>query len=440
MNSGILTGWRNVFSFTFSQDTKGKFKRNTILIGLLFLIVGAAISIIMALVEHSNNESVSSIEKVYVINESDLNALSFDALETSFESKYPNISFEITAKDEKEIVSESKDSKNLLIKLQNDDLGYKMLLMFPEESQISKGEAEGLLEDLSESMEVSKLISSGISLDKLSYAMSPININTISASDDQKSEGEDIMGVFLPMMVAMLMYFIILVYGMTMGNAISIEKTSKLMEMMLTMTKPAALILGKILALTTAAIIQVISWIALFVGGFFAGDFIAQTYIYPEYHNHILEVLNLITGSTGGVAFSAGAIILMLITIVFSLLFFFLLAATLGSLAQKPDEVQSLMGIFQIISVAAFMASIYIPMSGSDKWDEVLRIIPFTGAFVLPTDILLGNVGIAGALIHMLVFAVFILFFVWIAGKLYMNQLFHRGESILEILKKKKEN
>lgn len=437
MKSGNFTGWRSVFAFTFAQDTKGRYKKTTIGVGLAFLIVGAVISIIMALVQKSDGETVSPINTVYVINNSDIKDLSFDSLTDQNKDKYPSISFENTDKDEMAVANSINEDNNLILKIENKDEGFNVSAIIPNNSSLSKGDVNDLLDDLSNSIEESKLISSGISPQMLAIAMSHVSVNKINASDKQQSVGEEIVNQLLPMIISMLMYFIILIYGMAMGNSVSVEKTSKLMEMVLTMTKPAALVFGKVFALTTAAIIQVLVWIGLFTGGFILGDYVAKTMIYPEYENVILEVLNLLKGQTNGVAFSAGAFVLMGVTIIVGILFYFLLAALVGSFAQKTEEVQSYMGVFTILSVAGFMAVIYLPMSDGNKWDTLLRVVPFTSAYILPADILLGKVTLVSGFVYMLILFAFALVAVFLAGKIYMNQLFHRGESLLSILKRK---
>ena len=79
-------------------------------------------------------------------------------------------------------------------------------------------------------------------------------------------------------------------YGLSIGNIVSIEKSSKLMEMLLTYVQPYALIFGKIFAMATIAIMKMILWIGGLVGGFFVGDFIARTYVFEEYQNLLIEI------------------------------------------------------------------------------------------------------------------------------------------------------
>ena len=70
----------------------------------------------------------------------------------------------------------------------------------------------------------------------------------------------------------MVLYFFVLAYGQGVANSVVTEKSSKLMESMLVAVKPAAIILGKLLAITLTGIIQLFSWIFGLIISFFIGS------------------------------------------------------------------------------------------------------------------------------------------------------------------------
>ena len=71
-----------------------------------------------------------------------------------------------------------------------------------------------------------------------------------------------------PVVFMMGLYFMVIIYGQNMGQIVSIEKSSKLMESLLVMTRPYGLIFGKIIATSFIAIFQIVVWFAAGMGGF----------------------------------------------------------------------------------------------------------------------------------------------------------------------------
>lgn len=428
MNMNLFAGWRDVFSFTLNQTSKGKFKKTTGVMTIISLIIGMAISIIMAFVQEDSDTQISSVEKVYVCNESDLDVLDFSRALTD-EERYPNVSFLPATQSAKELIaSNTLSSKDVVITVANNSEGYEADIVLLPESEITKNEAEDLLGEFESVMETGKVMSSGIEEEKLEAALSPALVNKILAGEQVKSLGEEVLAEMLPMLIAFLLYFVLLIYGSGMGNTMSVEKTSKLMESILTMTRPYALVLGKITALTASAIIQIAALIIGFVAGFFAGDFIAYSFIYPGYENYVIEVLRLmkVSGLTG--AFTPFAVSMFAVTLVLSILFYSFLAATCGSFAGTTEEVASYMIYFQMSIIAGFFAAIMLPSKGSASIDTILRIIPITSAFVLPGDILMGKITPGASVLYMLLLLIFSLAAALFAGKVYLNRIFYRGK------------
>lgn len=449
MNKGMFSGWRQVFSFTLKQGTESKrFKMVTVGMALLLLLAGMSISVIMASVQKSDAEDVSPIQVVQVIDESDLNILEqpmiIDAFKESFKDKYPTLSFNAatgTVEDVwKGLKNKAGSESDLILHITKSEDGYGMNLYLQDMASISEGDGEDFLTDLTMVMDQSKLVASGIALEKLVYVMSGVNWTLMDAGEQEKSIGEEMVGLLLPMLLMFFIYIMNLVYGQSIGNVVSSEKISKLMEMILTMTKPYGLIFGKIFAMASIAILQMLLWIACFVGGFIAGDIIAKESIYPEYNNVILEVFKLINGQEGSTAFTLSAFVLSIVTVCIGFLFYCVIAGTVASFATKAEDLASVMAIYQVIMIAGFFgAYILPPLQESESINTILHIVPFTSAYLLPGDLVVGNVSVGMGCLYMGILLVTTLVFLVVAGKVYKNQLFYRGQSFLNRFKKKQK-
>lgn len=445
----MFSGWRSVFSFTLKQGTESKrFKAVTIGVALVLLLGGMAISTIMAFVQKSDAENVSPIEVVQVIDESDLNILAqpmvIDSFKESFKDKYPTISFTAATGTVEEVwkgmKTEEGSEPDLILHISKNDNGYEMNLFLQDMASISEGDGEDLLADLSMVMDQSKLMASGIPMEKLVYVLSGVNWAVIDAGEKEKTIGEELVGMLLPMIFIFFIYMMNLIYGQSIGNIVSSEKTSKLMEMILTMTKPYGLIFGKIFAMASIAIAQMLLWVACFVGGFVGGDILAKEQIYPEYNNIILEVFDLISSQDGSSAFTIQALILSVVTISIGFLFYCVIAGTVASFVTKAEDMASVMAIYQVIVIAGFFGAYLLPATQqSETINTILRIVPFTSAYMLPGDLVVGNVSVGMGCLYMGILLLTTLVLLIVAGKVYKNQLFYRGQSFLDRFKKKKK-
>ena len=90
-----------------------------------------------------------------------------------------------------------------------------------------------------------------------------------------------------------------------------------------------------------------------------------------------------------------------------------------------------------LIMMVGFYAAYMIPLKESPVLDGIIRVIPITSAFRLPADILVGNVGICIGAFEMLILLVTTLILAIVAGRIYKNEVFYKGKSLKERIKRK---
>ena len=439
MNKGMFSGWRDVFLFTLRQATGKKFRSVTIGLALVMLAAGVAVSTIMAFVQKKEDGKLSPIGQVYVADNSELDVLYLEGFGERYGETFPDISFVEAQQpvEELAVTLGEQEPESVILEIGRSAEGYLLTVVLPYGSEIDKEDAEDLCEAFASVMEQSKLLSSGIPMEKLVLAMSGVQSSQLDAGEEERSIGEQKVAMLAPMLIIFFMYFMTLMYGMSVGNAVSVEKCSKLMEMMLTLTRPYGLIFGKVLAITVTAISQILLWIGCLVGGFFLGHGIAGAVIYPDYHNVLLEIFILLKGQVGSTAFTPGAMTLAVFTLCLAFLFYCMLAGLIASFASKAEELGQVMSFYQLAMIAGFFGSYMLPLQEKDWINTILRIVPLTSAYMLPGDILVGNVTTPEGLRFVAVLMVFTAALVVLTGRIYRNQLFYRGKSLKERLHRK---
>lgn len=441
MKKNLFSGWREVFSFTLMQGTSGnKFKLSTIGITILLFAIGLAVNLLMAVAQKSETEVSSPIEKVYVIDESGLEMLYFDGFLTEYKEDFPLVTFETTEKEISVLAGELGENAphDVILRIAKEEEGYLLNLIIPNGSEVSEEEGENLADALTTAIEQSKLLSSGIPMEKLVLAMSGVSVNELDAGEEEKSVGELLVSMLVPMLCIFVIYIMILIYGQSISNIVTVEKSSKLMEMLLTLTQPYGLIFGKIFAMVTIALMQMFLWIIGLVSGFVVGNYVAAQFVYPNFSNPILEVFTLLQMQEGSTAFSAGAIILAIFTMCLSFLFWCVLSGMVASFASKAEELAQINSYYQIIVVIGFMLAYLLPLQEKDGLNTLLRIIPITSAFMLPGDILVGNIVVWEGVVYMAILFVATILLTIMTGKIYKDQLFYKGTKLFARLHHKK--
>lgn len=447
MNRTLFHGWRDIFSFTFMQGvgTK-KFKSVTFGTAIALFVVSMAISVIIAIVQKEDKEEISPLEVVHVIDESNLQVLYLDGFAEANGEKYPDVSFqteegtvdEIMQQIKKEAGSET-DSKDAVLHISETEKGYLMSMYLPENSALSKDDGEEFLSKVTMVMEQSKLYSTDIPMEKLVMVMSGVSTTMLDAGEKEKGIGEQLVVTLFPLIFVMLIYLMAILYGQSIGNIVSVEKVSKLMEMMLTMTRPYGLIMGKIFATACSGILQIIIWLVSVIGGFLAGHVIAKEIIYPEYTNILLEVFKLLKNEDGSTAFSISALVVALIILCLGFLFYCVLAGLIASFADKAENLAQIMAYYQVFVIIGYIAGLMLPLQDNELLATVGRLIPVVSVFMLPGDVIVGNITVPESFLYTGILLVTTVVLIIVTGKVYKNQLFYKGTGLKDRFKKKKK-
>lgn len=450
MKNGSFRGWKEVFSFTFEQNVKAKgFKRSLIIVASVLFIIAFAVNIIIGYVQNDKKEKkefVNEIEKLVIINDTEMPNEVIEGYASA--SEYgAEMSVEIVDKKVEEAVDfENKDNeKTALINVYYDEKYYEDIENDSEEGaakedgekkdnsafvidiytteEISKKNAVKIGNEFGEYFEDNKYLLTDVSKEAAVYLSLDYTENIMDIQESDESVGEMIMKMLVPMIVVMIVYFIILVYGQSIGKILVVEKDSKLMETLLISVKPYAVVFGKVLAMYVVAVFQSVLWILSAVIGFVSGHYVTKI-LFDKYNNPVLEVMDLLSETTKS-AFSKSAIILGILAFLIGILVYFTIAALIASNASKTEELTNGMAIFQMIVIIGFFASYFIPlMEIENSVTEYIRYIPIIAPYMVPADVIVGNMGIMQGVISIAIMLVTGFVTIVLTGKIYKKKVF----------------
>ncbi len=424
-------GWTSVFSFTFRQATKGvSFKLVTVLVSLAIIAIITVINIIAAKPDADGKVEPSPIGSVFVLDNSGLQLTEFKQQSPQLSSEqFQHIMFvNFTGETREDIIQKAAADSNqtIVVIISKNDTGYDMEAVVPPNSTITKQQAESVIGPMTQGFEANKLLQSGLTADQLMVALKPATISTTDIGENT-NQIVFIINMIAPMLFGLMLYVMLMLYGQEVSKSVSTEKTSKLMETILTSIHPYALITGKVLAVTSMALLQFSAWIVSAIVGLYGGSAIASA-IYPQYQNSVVSFINFIKDNIGETAMSVPAVIMALLIFCIGFLFYSVLASLAGCMVSKPEDTATSQAIFQFPVIISWLICYLAPVMGNEGILKVARYVPLTTPFCVPVDLITGNISLLEGGISMAVLLVFTLLVIMLAGRLHLGLILYTGQ------------
>ncbi len=446
-----MKGFKEVFRFTLKQQFTIKSARIlTIVVALILFFTPLLVITIAELSSEPeppeielpgideeqiipDDYSSDGVKSVFYAVKTD-DGFSWDVLSSKKLPGYESAEF-IRCTNADEAASRAGETNGSLILLLNrSDNRYQITTVMPKDSAFSEDKAAFLTSAMTASLH--ELLISQMGLTKAQTAAIETEIipeiseegseSLLTEEDRANGEMKEIIGMLLPYVNIMLIYFLVLYYGQSVANSVILEKTSKLMDTFLVSVKPRAMIFGKVAASWVAALVQFLIWVLSCVGGFAAGVFIVRT-VRPDIDSGFFRLLDLLKNASK--IFSLPEIIVSVLLIAGGFFLYCSMAGIAGSFASKPEELSSTIGFFTltlVISMLITLSAGFIDgeMSVGAKWYD---FVPFTATLLTPSRVLLGFANLWTGLASLAITLLLSLGFILFAGKAYTMMSLYKG-------------
>lgn len=294
----------------------------------------------------------------------------------------------------------------------------------------------------SQSMMIEEGISSSISdvirqakmarydMDNLNDIMRDLNVHvSIHTLKDKTGDGESLeessstMSYLIGMVLGMMLYFIIIVYGQMVLGAVIQEKQSRVLDVLVTSCSPFQLMLGKILGVAAVAALQIVIWAALVIT--------AATVIMPMLSGNAAmaqagATVSMVMAKLTDVSFLSGIFISLFFFIVLGFLFYSSMYAAIGSSVDTAQDAQQFNMIVMmpvILSIIVMMNIMNDPGSGMVFW---CSMIPFTSPIVMMARIPFG-VPSWQIILSILILLVSFVGMTWVSSRIYRVGVYMHG-------------
>jgi ABC-2 type transport system permease protein len=186
----------------------------------------------------------------------------------------------------------------------------------------------------------------------------------------------------LATVLIVLIFVTLTIYGMWVATSVAAEKSSRVMELLISAATPRELLVGKVLGVGGAGLTQ---YVAIVVPA-------ALVVVFQD------RIATLVLGPApvGGEAPLQGLTLPILgafvLFFVLGFVLYALLYAAAGSLVSRQEDVQQLALPLSLVSMASYVAAVAGLASVGSTFMVVLSFIPFSSPFVMLSRIMLGRV------------------------------------------------
>ncbi|MBR6847125.1 MAG: ABC transporter permease [Bacteroidales bacterium] len=289
-------------------------------------------------------------------------------------------------------------------------------------------------------IQVQKLLAAGVDPDILESIKTNINLSVIRM-DEEGGEKETFTEVqfILGMVLSVLIYMFIMLFGGQVMQGVTEEKSSRIVEVIVSSVKPFQLMMGKIIGVSLVALTQFVMWIIL-TGIIYVGFSAAVGISHPEAISQGTVMAQEIS-STNIMDNEAVQNVLNIVhsidfgTIIFSFIVFFLLGyllyatmfAAIGSLVDNNTDSQQFTLPVTVPLIIAILSAIYIVNDPDSSLAVWMSMIPFTSPVVMMVRIPFG-IPIWQVIVSAVILAGTFVGMTWVAAKIYRTGILMYGK------------
>ncbi|MEB7462483.1 ABC transporter permease [Staphylococcus succinus] len=403
------------FLSTFSLTYKNKIKTKSFMIFTTIVII--------LIIAASNVNKIMDVfddgpDKVGVVTSNDdiYKAIQAQGKQMDDDTKFKKV----TEKQAKYQIENKKLDKAYMIHLNKDNKLSGNILSKEPVSEEDKQKLQGTLTTIQTQIIASNLDLTPKELKQL-QSQSKVTTDLISDKGSQSnlSEAQKTFNTVMVYVGIMLMFFIIINYAGQVAMEIATEKTSRVIEMIITSVSPVTHILAKISAVIVVALTQIVIIILTGVICFFIfdiGEMLKGFNIEPNELTMQLTIVGIVSWIIG-------------------ILSYVILAAILGSITARIEDINQALMPMTLMSMIAFYISIFSATNPDTLLAKITSFIPLLSPFVMFVRASTPDVAVWEILVSIALSIITIFVLLWIAVRSYKDTILSFDKGFMNSMK-----
>ncbi len=326
--------------------------------------------------------------------------------------KQMNIPYDI------EITNDNLGFDNIKEKINNEEIDEAIILSSKENNISMDYIVDNLMyvENVPEDI-VSAISNIYTNMQILKLGLSEEEIKSISPNFEfnmKQTEEQEVQGNnFVMMILSLVLFYAIYFYAYQVSTSITTEKTSKIIETLVTSTTPKVIVLGKTIGMCIVGLLQIIAMVivALISKNLFLEEGMLDGIINLENLTPYLAIIAIVYFILGYAVYA-------------------LLYALTGSTVSKPEDVQSANGPVAIVAVLGFYLAYFTMMNPTSELNKIAALLPISSPFCMPFRVMMGIASTSEVIISVAILLVSILVVAKISIKIYSQAILNYGSKI----------
>ena len=392
-----------VASFTIKDMVK---RKSFIISNIIIILIIVLLFNIPNLLKLLDNGEGSSNSKLLIVDSENIfegNLEAINQMDLSYDAKISNE--ELSFDEIKEKISNNEIDAALVITPRDGKISMEYIV---ENLTYLEEIPENIVNAISTiytNMQISKL---NLTEEELN-SMSPKFEFNLKQTEEEKVEGN----VAVMMLLSIALFFAIYYCAYQVSTSITVEKTSKIIETLVTSTSPRSIVLGKTIGIGLVGLIQIAVYIIVAL-------ICKEVFLEPGALDSIINFNNVTP-------------FLISMTLVYFLLgyaAYALLYALTGSTVSKPEDVQSANGPVAILVIIGFYLAYFTMMNPTSNLNIIASILPISSPFCMPLRIMMGIAETKDIILSIGVLLLTIIIVAKVSIRIYSNAILNYGSKI----------
>jgi ABC-2 type transport system permease protein len=177
-----------------------------------------------------------------------------------------------------------------------------------------------------------------------------------------------------------LIFITLVIYGMWVAAAVLAEKSSRVMELLISAASPTELVIGKVVGIGLAGLVQYVGIIVPALAALFLEN----------------EIATRVLGTSGAVGvdlsiLSPGLLLAYAGFWILGFILYALVYAAAGSLVSRPEDLQVLALPLSLVAIGGYLQAVMALSGGLTTFLRVSSFVPFWSPFIMLTRLTIGR-------------------------------------------------
>ena len=385
-----------VIKFTMKEMLKRKSFVVSTLIILILIVLGFNVPTLLKSIEGEDTQ-----EKLVIVDNQNVFEGTLESLKNmdlGYEIQIENINYDTI----KEKIENKEIESAIIVETQEQNIKIRYIVKNTNMMENVPEEIVNTMNTLYSNLQISKL---DLTVEQL-QSITPDFEFSLEQTEEEKASGN----IFVMMILSIVLFYAIYFCAYQVSSSITTEKTSKIMETLVTSTSPKTIVLGKTIGIGIVGLLQMIAIVGTALIS-------AKVFLEPEILETILDMSN-ITPYLG---------IVTILYFILGYLAYALLYALTGSTVSKPEDIQSANTPVAILAVIGFYLSYFTMMNPTSELNSFASMFPISSPFCMPFRVMMGLASTTDVIISIAILIVTILVIAQVAIKIYSNAILYYG-------------